>query len=129
MNRLNKAAIAGLTGLAASLGLACGAQADTLYLKCALSGPRTEQHTVDLTNNTVDNNPARINPAAIDWVAPVRGDTTGYILSAAITYHIDRGSGGLTEFVTYNLKTGRTQSSANDNGTCQKDPNPPTPKF
>jgi hypothetical protein len=127
MNRLNKTVIAGLTAVAASLGLACGAQADTIYLTCNMG--YAEKHTIDLTAKTVDNIPARINASAIDWVSPVRGDNTGYIVSGSVTYHIDRNAGALTEFATYNLKTGRTQSSNPNTGACEKDPNPPTPKF
>jgi hypothetical protein len=116
-------------GVRASLSAAGAARADTLYLSCTMSGgARQEALTIDLERNTVNNRPATINPTAIDWSVTIGGDSTGYVRSGKVTDHVDRTAGTLTEYATYYLSNGNTQSSNPDTGPCTKAAAPAT-KF
>jgi hypothetical protein len=86
--------------LATILTASCPARANTIIFQCGTS------FAVDLTNNTVNDQPATINATAIDWqLTPGPADDTGVIY-----YHIDRTTGILTENFTYHLPNGSTQS-------------------
>jgi hypothetical protein len=75
-------------------------RADTIIFQCGTS------FAVDLKNNTVNNQPAKINATAIDWqLKPGPADDAGVVY-----YHIDRTTGILTENFTYFLPNGSTQS-------------------
>jgi hypothetical protein len=82
--------------LAAMMAVSTAAKADTIYLKCENFFP----FAIDLTNKTVNGNPATITPIAIDWV---NVNQTGEIHS-----HIDRTNGTLLIFGTYHLPQGDT---------------------
>jgi hypothetical protein len=78
----------------------CPARAKMITFQCGTS------FIVDLTNNTVNHQPALIDQTAIDWqLKPGPTDDTG-----VVDYHIDRTTGILTEKFTYHLPNGRTQS-------------------
>jgi hypothetical protein len=69
----------------AALTASSSARAETIFLKCE---PFTSVFTVDLTNKTVDNDPASITPTSIDWEN--RGG------AFVVHHHIDRTAGTLT---------------------------------
>jgi len=70
--------------LVPALTVASGsARAETIFLKCGVMNP----FTVDLTNHTVNNEPANITPLSIDW--ETHGDFVVHL-------HIDRTAGTLT---------------------------------
>ena len=78
----------------------CPARAKMIIFQCGTS------FTVDLTNNTVNDQPALITPTAIDWqLKPGPTDDTG-----VVDYHIDRTTGILTEKFTHHFPNGSTQS-------------------
>jgi hypothetical protein len=102
--------------LATTLTASCAARADTILFQCGTS------FAVDLTNNTVDNQPATINATAIDWqLTPGLADDTGVVY-----YHIDRTTGILTETFTYHLPNGSTQSDDPTTYRCTVGIAPPT---
>jgi hypothetical protein len=103
--------------LATALGVSTAAQAETIYLKCDGSGVSVVV-SVDLTNHTVDNRPANITVAAIDWryKQPVNdGSAMG-----ETHWYIDRGAGTFTLNSTVFLPDGRTLSIPPATGTCAK---------
>jgi hypothetical protein len=86
--------------LASVFASSCPARAEMIIFQCATS------FTVDLRNNTVNNQPALISPTAIDWqLKPGPTDDTG-----VVDYHIDRTTRILTEKFTHHLLNGDTQS-------------------
>ena len=104
--------------LAASIG--ASARAQTIFLTCG-----TSSITVDLTNNTVNNFPAKINATAIDWQSqkPYPSGQT------AIAYwHIDRIAGTATHYFTLSGTAGKPVTSAVETESCTRSSRPPT-KF
>jgi hypothetical protein len=98
MNHGNK--FAPLCVLAIILTTSCPARATTIIFKCGTS------FAVDLKNKTVNDLPATINATAVDWqLTPEPAHDTG-----VVRYHIDRITGILTEYFTYHLPNGSTQS-------------------
>ena len=86
--------------LASIFAASCPARAKVIIFQCGTS------FAVDPANNTVNDQPALINPTAIDWqLKPGPTDDTG-----VVDYHIDRTTGILTEKFTYHLPNGSTQS-------------------
>src|SRR3974390_263288 len=86
--------------LASIFASSCPARAEMIIFQCGTS------FTVDLRNNTVNNQPALISPTAIDWqLKPGPTDDTG-----VVDYHIDRTTSILTEKFTHHLLNGDTQS-------------------
>lgn len=107
-----KSGIAGfvLTVLMASSQVAL---AETMYLQCGQT-----KLTVDLTNNTVDNSPATINPTAIDWSVSWPPYPDGSTASGQ--FHIDRTAGTLTSVTTVCFGSGGYK------GSCRQiPPSPP----
>jgi hypothetical protein len=106
--------------LATTLTASYPARADTIFFQCGTS------FAVDLTNNTVNNQPATINATAIDWqLTPGPADDTGVVY-----YHIDRTTGILTENFTYRLPNGSTQSDDPTTYRCTLSSAPRTiPRF
>lgn len=104
------------------------ARADTIFLTCneGIIGPKT--FTVDLTNNTVNNEPATINSTAIDWQIQLHGDATGQVTSGRVYNHIDRTAGTIREYVTYHWANGRDITSDPNTYPCSVGSPPPT-KF
>lgn len=72
--------------LAAASIVSTAAQAETIFLKCAAF----DLISVDLTKGTVNNKPANITPAAIDWhiEKQISSDET-----SDTHWHIDRVAG------------------------------------
>jgi hypothetical protein len=82
--------------LATALTASWSARAETIFLKCG----NMDTITVDLTKNTVNNQPANITPIAIDWdYVNKYGD---------VHYHIDRTAGTLRYSGTYYTQNGDT---------------------
>ena len=97
--------------LASIFAASCPARAKVIIFQCGTS------FAVDLANNTVNDQPALINPTAIDWqLKPGPTDDTG-----VVDYHIDRTTGILTEKFTYHLPNGSTQSDDPTTYRCTVD--------
>ena len=91
-------------------------RAETIIFQCGTD------FAVDLTNNTVNDQPATINATGIDWqLTPGPADDT-----CVIYYHIDRTTGLLTENFTYHLPNGSTQSDYPTTYRCAVGSAPPT---
>src|SRR5579872_7354540 len=104
----------------AALAGATVARAETIFLTCGKFSI-----TVDLTNNTANNFPAKINATAIDWQAqqPYPSGQT------AIAYwHIDRVAGTATHYFTLSGTAGSPVTSAKETETCARSSRPST-KF
>jgi hypothetical protein len=91
---LARAALVALALLAAS---SQAARAETLFLECTYRFPggndaATNNYTIDLAKNTVNNYPATINETAIDWVEE-RSYSSG--TTSTRRCHIDRTRGTL----------------------------------
>lgn len=108
--------------LAIALGVSTAAQAETIYLKCGAMGVLS----VDLTKHTVDNRPANVTVAAIDW--RIKQQVTGGSEPSESHWHIDRVAGTFALSQTVFLPDGRTLSIPPTTGTCAKASKPAT-KF
>ncbi len=87
MNRTSKIA---LLALAIAPLCATAVQAETIYLKCWADDDPGAPLVIDLTNHTVNGEPAVVTPVSIDW------DANNSVIDTH--YHIDRATG--TETVT-----------------------------
>jgi hypothetical protein len=105
---------------AGALGVgSVSARAETIFLTCTSTIGISPVHlTVDLTNKTVNNLPATINEAAIDWVFQMAGDSTGYVSSGTMHYHIDRSAGTETEYPVFHLASGQDRQGGSNTLTC-----------
>ncbi|HJW40769.1 MAG TPA: hypothetical protein VJ476_06000 [Rhizomicrobium sp.] len=121
-----KTRVAGLAVLAMTCSGAARA-GQILYLTC---DNNMGTHTVDLTNNTVDNLPANINPTAIDWqksgmtATPAGGDSYPYVLQ----FHVDRTTGIASMHGSATISGGQTQNFGDASGSCVAGAEPAT-KF
>jgi hypothetical protein len=78
-----------ILGMAACVLADSGAaEAETIYLRCTNTN-MDMQFAIDLTNNTVDGNPATITPILFHWV---RQNDNG----SSTAFNIDRTTGTLT---------------------------------
>lgn len=117
-----------LTVSFAALTASLETQAETIFLRCpgvGLSQPGP--FTVDLTNRTVNNEPAQINQTSIDWQHPI-GSASPEIRSGAIHSHIDRSTGTISQYVIYYMSSGQNQQSGNTTVSCSVGV-APSPKF
>lgn len=96
MNRDMTSKAVALAVLAATLGTASAASAKTMFLNCNLGGDE-ESITVNLSNNTVDNTPAKITLTSIDWNIPGEILVGGQRKASTDTFHIDRKTGVYTQ--------------------------------
>ena len=96
---------------AAALIGATAAQAETIFLKCG----SFDLLSVDLTNHTVNNRPASITPAAIDWhiKQQVSSDET-----ADNHWHIDRVAGTFMLSHVVFRPNGNNLNLPSETGTC-----------
>lgn len=92
------------------------AQAETIYLKCGTKF----SFDVDLTNKTVNNNPAIITSTTIVWDA---NNSLG-----SMHWVIDRATGALTETATLHQPSGDISMPTFADGICTKEGAPET-KF
>ena len=79
---------------------------ETLYLSCNNNSSATpEIYTIDLTNNMVNNLPAKINETSIDWqeFTSAESSSRSVLNGATNYYHIDRIAGTITLNVTYDF--------------------------
>jgi hypothetical protein len=78
-----------ILGMAACVLADSGAaQAETIYLRCT-NTQMNMLYAIDLTNNTVDGNPATITPILFHWVRKFEN-------GSFTTFNIDRTTGTLT---------------------------------
>jgi hypothetical protein len=108
--------------LATALSVSTTAQAETIFLKCGTMNILS----VDLTNHTVNNKPANITPAAIDW--RIKQQVIGGNEPSESYWHIDRVVGTFTLSQTVFMPDGRTLSIPPTTGTCATTSKPAT-KF
>jgi hypothetical protein len=113
----------GFFALAICLVVSAGAtvaRAETIFLTCGKFNI-----TVDLTNNTANNFPAKINTTTIDWQVQ-QSYPSG---QTAIAYwHIDRVAGTATHYFTLSGTAGSPVTSAKETESCARSSRPPT-KF
>lgn len=89
------------------------AQAETIYLTCTpTDGLAPVSFTVDLEKNTVDNQPATINPTAIDWLTEGGTASPASIASITTHNHIDRAAGTWTRYTVFHLTSGQDTRAA-----------------
>jgi hypothetical protein len=118
--KLNGGARVALATLAILVASSQVARADTIFLQCD-----THTYTIDLTNDTVDNHPATINPTAIDWQTTQDFGNGG----SAINYnHIDRTAGTARYGHTVHFPNGVVKDLDAQTASCTKVSAPPT-KF
>lgn len=108
--------------LTIALSFSTTARAETIFLKCG----NIDVLSIDLTRHTVDNRPANITAAAIDW--RTKQQVTGGSEPSESHWHIDRVAGTFTLSNTVFLSDGRTLSIPPTTGSCVKTGKPAT-KF
>lgn len=104
----------------AAVAVATAARAETIFLTCGKFSV-----TVDLTNKTANNFPAKINPTAIDWQVQ-QSYPSGQVSTAY--WHIDRVAGTATHYFTLSGTAGNPVTSAKETESCARSSRPPT-KF
>src|SRR5260370_1155680 len=99
----NRGLCVALVALVLLLATSQIARANMIYLNCG-----SDTFTVDLTNSTVDNNPATISTTAIDWQRTDYPQPGG---SALNHFHIDRTTGTFTRYFTAHFPNGVVRDS------------------
>jgi hypothetical protein len=107
--------------LAAALSISTAAQAETIFLKCG----SFDLLSVNLTNHTVNNRPASITPAAIDWHIKKQISSNE---SGDTHWHIDRVAGTFTLSNVVFRPNGNNLNLPTTTGTCTAVSKPAT-KF
>lgn len=121
MNSDIKIKVIAVSLLATALTASSPARADTIFLICG-----GNDFTVDLSKNTVNNEPAAINPTAIDWEVILIPSNEG--TSGTLHNHIDRTTATYTSSVTYVSRGGGNLGTVADTKPCALG-SPPRPKF
>lgn len=125
MNRYIKFKVIAFCVLVTSLAASGAARAETIFLTCTGLYP-TSTITVDLTNNTVNNYPAKIDATSIDWrEGPVPANEG---MTMTRVRHIDRTAGTVTGYTSFDKEGNSQGASATLTVACSADSAPPT-KF
>jgi len=106
---------------ATTLAAVTAAQAETIFLKCGAF----DLLSIDLTKHTVNNRPADITPAAIDW--HIKKDVSSNETSDT-HWHIDRVAGTFVVSSVVFMPNGNNLNIPPTSGTCAAMSKPAT-KF
>lgn len=114
---LSMCASLGTTSVMAQTASSASTSTHLIYLKC-IPGDRTANINlvIDLTNNTINHEPATIDATTMRWKEQGGGST--YVSSSVTSFHLDRVTGTLTTFERQFLRPGyynyNTHANEND---------------